>query len=89
MLLEYSNNITGLVNDSNDSILEMNKEMDGVVQRGSEMSELTGLQAQRSKAITKISNESAAAASETVEGAGVVVSITEKLQDQLTSYMAS
>jgi len=81
-LLEYSNNITNLVNESNVSIQEMNKEMEGVVQRGIEMSELTGLQAQRSKAITKISNESAAAASQTVEGAGVVVSITEKLQDQ-------
>lgn len=82
VLLEYSNSITSLVNESNDSIQDMNKEMDGVVQRGNEMSELTGLQAQRSKAITKISNESAAAASDTVEGAGVVVSITEKLQEQ-------
>ncbi len=82
ILLEYSNNITDLVNESNSSIEDMNMEMDGVVKRGQEMNELTGLQAQRSKAITKISNESAAAASQTVEGAGVVVSITEKLQDQ-------
>ncbi|MCP3688283.1 MAG: HAMP domain-containing protein [Gammaproteobacteria bacterium] len=85
ILLEYSNSITDLVNESNSSIHDMNKEMDGVVKRGEEMSELTGLQAQRSKAITKISNESATAASQTVEGAGVVVSITEKLQDQSVS----
>ncbi|MCP4492278.1 MAG: DUF3365 domain-containing protein [Gammaproteobacteria bacterium] len=82
VLLEYSNSITGLVSESNSSIQDMNAEMDGVVKRGQEMNELTGLQAQRSKAITKISNESAAAASQTVEGAGVVVSITEKLQGQ-------
>ena len=82
VLLEYSNNITGLVNESNVSIQEMNKEMAGVVQRGNEMSELTGLQAQRSKAITKLSGESALAASQTVEGAGKVVGVTEGLREQ-------
>lgn len=82
VLLEYSNNITGLVNESNTSIQEMNKEMAGVVQRGEEMSELTGLQAQRSKAITKLSNESAQAASQTVDGAGKVMGITENLREQ-------
>jgi methyl-accepting chemotaxis protein len=82
VLLEYSNSITGLVNESNDSIQEMNKEMAGVVKRGEEMSELTGLQAQRSKAITKLSAESATAASQTVEGAGKVMSITEGLREQ-------
>lgn len=81
-LLEYSNNITGLVNESNVSIQEMNKEMVGVVQRGEEMGELTGLQAQRSKAITKLSGESALAASQTVEGAGKVVGVTEGLREQ-------
>ena len=82
VLLDYSNNITGLVNESNTSIQEMNKEMAGVVQRGQEMSELTGLQAQRSKAITKLSGESALAASQTVEGAGKVVGVTEGLREQ-------
>lgn len=82
VLLEYSNNITGLVSESNVSIQEMNKEMAGVVQRGQEMSELTGLQAQRSKAITKLSGESATAASQTVEGAGKVMGITEGLREQ-------
>jgi methyl-accepting chemotaxis protein len=82
VLLEYSNSITGLVNESNDSIQEMNKEMAGVVKRGEEMSELTGLQAQRSKAITKLSAESATAASQTVEGAGKVMGITEGLREQ-------
>ena len=82
VLLEYSNNITELVNESNLSIQEMNKEMAGVVKRGEEMSELTGLQAQRSKAITKLSAESAAAAAQTVEGAGKVVGITTNLREQ-------
>ncbi|MDH5368770.1 MAG: methyl-accepting chemotaxis protein, partial [Gammaproteobacteria bacterium] len=82
VLLEYSNSITELVNESNLSIQEMNKEMAGVVKRGEEMSELTGLQAQRSKAITKLSAESAAAAAQTVEGAGKVVGITTNLREQ-------
>ncbi len=82
VLLEYSNNITSLVNESNVSIQEMNKEMAGVVQRGEEMGELTGLQAQRSKAITKLSNESAQAAAQTVDGAGKVMGITEGLREQ-------
>lgn len=82
ILLEYSNNITSLVSESNTSIQEMNKEMAGVVKRGEEMSELTGLQAQRSKAITKLSNESATAAAQTVDGAGKVMGITEGLREQ-------
>ena len=82
VLLDYSNSITELVNESNTSIDEMNNEMAGVVKRGEEMSELTGLQAQRSKAITKLSTESAVAASQTVEGAGKVVGITQNLREQ-------
>jgi methyl-accepting chemotaxis protein len=81
-LLEYSLHITELVNEANNSIHEMNQEMEGVVQRGEEMTELTGLQAQRSKAITKLSAESASAATQTVEGAGTVVGISEKLREQ-------
>ncbi|MCW8955605.1 MAG: methyl-accepting chemotaxis protein, partial [Gammaproteobacteria bacterium] len=89
-LLEYSRNITDLVNEANDSIHTMNQEMEGVVNRGNEMGELTGLQAQRSKAITMLSAESANAATQTVEGAGMVVSITEKLRgesDNLTAQV--
>ena len=82
VLLEYSSNITGLVNQTGDSIQQMNKEMAGVVDRGNEMSELTGLQAQRSKAITKLSTESATAAMQTVEGAGAVVIVGENLREQ-------
>ena len=82
VLLEQSNTITGLVSESNVAIEDMNKEMAGVVQRGNEMTELTGLQAQRSKAITKLSTESATAASATVDGAGMVVGITEKLRQE-------
>ncbi|MDH5599778.1 MAG: methyl-accepting chemotaxis protein [Gammaproteobacteria bacterium] len=87
-LLEYSNSITVLVNESNESIQSMNKEMAGVVSRGDEMGELTGLQAQRSKAITKLSTESAAAASETVAGAGNVVNITQSLREQSENLTA-
>ena len=82
VLLEYSSNITNLVNEANDSIQTMNHEMEGVVTRGDEMSQMTGLQAQRSKAITKLSSESANAAKQTVEGAGTVAGIAERLRDQ-------
>lgn len=89
-LLEYSSGITTLVTEADGSIKEMNKEMAGVVERGNEMGQLTGLQAQRSKAITKLSTESAAAAMQTVEGAGGVVKVSESLRqqsDNLTSQV--
>jgi methyl-accepting chemotaxis protein len=42
---------------------------------------MTGEQAVRSKKVTELSTASADAAAQTVEGAGVVVSITKGLQD--------
>ncbi|NOR51053.1 MAG: hypothetical protein GQ470_00395 [Gammaproteobacteria bacterium] len=56
--------------------------MKKILQQGEEIGKMTELQAQRSKAITKISTESAAAASQTVEGTGQVVGITEALREQ-------
>ena len=78
----YSKDITSLVEVVNKGAHDIDKEMEGVVSRGDEMSKMTGLQAQRSKAITKLAKESAGAATQTVEGAGVVVSVTEALQQQ-------
>jgi methyl-accepting chemotaxis protein len=45
------------------------------------MSKMTGEQAKRSQKVTELSNSSAEAAAQTVEGAGVVVNITQGLQD--------
>jgi len=81
-LLEYSRNITSLVDEANDSIQTMNQEMVGVVDRGTEMGELTGMQAKRSQTITQLSKESATSAKQTAEGAGVVVGITDRLKEQ-------
>ena len=78
----YSQDISKLVEDVSKTSNEIDNEMEGVVSRGDDMSKMTGLQAQRSKAITKLAKESANAASQTVEGAGVVVSVTEGLQQQ-------
>lgn len=78
----YAKDISELVENVNVGANEIGKEMIGVVERGDEMSKMTGLQAQRSKAITKLAKESASAATQTVDGAGVVVNITESLQQQ-------
>ncbi|MDH5784667.1 MAG: methyl-accepting chemotaxis protein [Chromatiales bacterium] len=81
-VVEFSKEITGLVNEANASVQEINKQMEGVVQRSTDMNVLTGEQATRSQKVTAISAETAEAASQTVEGAGVVVSVTEDLQKQ-------
>ena len=87
-LEEYAKLIVGLVNESNQGVHEISKEMDGVVRRGEEMIQMTEMQAQRSKAITKLSNESAQAAAQTVEGAGNVVKITDALKEQSEALTA-
>ncbi|MDH5570217.1 MAG: methyl-accepting chemotaxis protein [Gammaproteobacteria bacterium] len=81
-LEEYARSITEVVVDANEGALRIGNEMDGVVKRGDEMSQMTAMQAQRSKAITKLAKESALAATQTVEGAGVVVGVAEGLQAQ-------
>ncbi len=81
-LLDYSKSITRLVDSANASVRNIGREMDGIVQLGDKMTEMTGLQAQRSKAIIKLSKDSAEAATQTVEGAGGVVKIMEDMQDK-------
>lgn len=81
-MLQASNKISALVMEAAEGARLIGNEMTGVVQRGEEMGEMTGLQAQRSKAITKLSQESAQAAVATVEGAGTVVQIMDDLRAQ-------
>jgi len=81
-LEEYSKLIVGLVDESSQEAKQVSVEMDGVIKRGEEMTKMTEMQAQRSKAITKLSAESAQAAAQTVDGAGNVVKVTEALQEQ-------
>ncbi|MCF6282284.1 MAG: methyl-accepting chemotaxis protein [Candidatus Polarisedimenticolaceae bacterium] len=84
-LAKYSTQIGGLVEETNTSVQFINEQMNGIVSRSNEMNQMTALQAQRSKAVSKLSNESAQAAEQTVKGAGAVVGITENLQDQSKS----
>ncbi|MFZ2727505.1 MAG: methyl-accepting chemotaxis protein [Methylococcaceae bacterium] len=81
LLLEESNKIAQLVEGANKGAQEVGQEMNGVVARTGEMSSMTSEQAVRSKKVMEISNESAKAAEQTAEGAGVVVGITEGLQN--------
>jgi methyl-accepting chemotaxis protein len=79
-LLEYTGQITGLVGEANESVQGIGDQMQGVVKRGDEMGQMTSLQGQRSKAISKLSQESGQAAKDTVVGAGGVVDIMTDMQ---------
>ncbi|MDQ7091156.1 MAG: methyl-accepting chemotaxis protein [Methylococcales bacterium] len=81
LLLEESNRITELVGEANKGANEIGTEMNSIVSRTEEMSTMTDQQAKRSAKVVNISNSSAQAAEQTVEGAGTVVKITEGLQD--------
>ncbi len=79
-MIEHTRTIGNLVTEVNNDAQMIGKEMQGILQRSSEMSGLTSEQAKRSQAVTTISSETAEAAAQTVEGAGVVVSITDELK---------
>ena len=79
---DYAKEIVQLVLDSTDEVRDMTIEMRKVVKGGEEMTQMTEMQAQRSKAIIKLSTESAQAATQTVEGAGNVVKVTDSLKQQ-------
>ena len=57
-------------------------EMEEIATRSDEMDKLTSLQAGRSGKLVNMSMESAEVAAKTVEGAGIVVGITEDLQQE-------
>lgn len=80
-LLEESDKIAHLVEGANKGAQEVGHEMSAVVARTGEMTGMTAEQAKRSQKVMEISTESAKAAEQTAEGAGVVVSITEGLQN--------
>ncbi len=85
MVVDYSKSITNLVAEANDSVREINSQMEGVVERSNEMNKMTAEQAKRSQMVSSISAETAEAAEQTVEGAGVVVTVTSDLQKQSQS----
>jgi len=79
-LVEKSNAISELITNANMGMTEIGGQMQGVVERTHQMKEMTGTQAERSQKLTEITEESAAAAMQTMEGASTVVGITGELQ---------
>ena len=80
-LLEQSRLIAQLVTEANQGASAIGDEMKGIVERTAHMTNLTGLQAQRSKKVMEIAQTSAEGARQTVERAGGVVKLSEELQD--------
>ena len=79
-LVEKSNAISNLILNANQSMSEISQQMQGVVERTHAMRDMTDAQAVRSQKLTEITGESAESATQTREGAGVVVEITDELQ---------
>jgi len=79
-LVEKSNAISELITNANQGMTEIGSQMQGVVERTHQMKEMTGTQAERSQKLTEITEASASAAMQTMEGAGTVVGITGELK---------
>lgn len=79
-LVEKSNSIFELVSRADERVKEVGERMSGVVTGTDKMKGMTDVQATRAQKLNEITNESAQAAKETLEGAGTVVGITEELQ---------
>ena len=80
VLLEQSKQIAELVAEASHGAGAISTEMQGVVERTTQMTGMTDLQAQRSKKVMDIAQASAQGARQTVERAGGVVSTSQDLQ---------
>ncbi len=78
-LTEQAASIAGLTQEADKVARQVGSEMVGVVQRTGDQVKLTDQQAVRSRTLRETAAETATAAQQTVEGAGIVVSITEEL----------
>ncbi len=90
-LVEKSNAISKLITDANQGMTDIGGQMQSVVKRTQQMKKMTGDQAKRSAKLMEITDESSLAATQTMEGAGVVVGTTEKLRslsNELTKQVA-
>lgn len=92
-MVQQSQIISTLVTEAGTGSKAIDDEMHNIVERTDEMSGMVAQQGERSQAAIKIATESAAGAKQTVQGAGVVVSITgdlekasKKLQDQVAQF---
>ncbi len=80
-LIEEAESISSLVESATGTAHDVSKEMEGIEKRTEEMEGLTSMQAERSKKLNEITDESAEGAKQTVEGAGHVVNITKEMQE--------
>ncbi len=81
-LSKSSTSIAELVGKANESVKQINDQMQGVVKRGDEMLNMTEMQSQRSKHIIKLTEESGQAATQTAQGAANVVTTMDNLQQK-------
>jgi methyl-accepting chemotaxis protein len=81
VLIEEAESISSLVESATGTAHNVGEEMEGIEKRTEEMEGLTAMQAERSKKLNEITDESAEGAKQTVEGAGRVVEITKEMQE--------
>ena len=81
VLIEEAESISSLVESATGTAHNVGEEMEGIEKRTEEMEGLTSMQAERSKKLNEITDESAEGAKQTVEGAGRVVDITKEMQE--------
>lgn len=81
VLIEEAESISRLVESATGTARNISEEMEGIEKRTEEMEGMTTMQAERSKKLNEITDESAKGAKQTVEGAGRVVEITKEMQD--------
>jgi methyl-accepting chemotaxis protein len=87
-LMEQSNTIAQLVGQANKGATTIGQQMKGIVERTGDMTNMTDLQAQRSKEVIEIAKTSAEGAQKTMEGAGQVMGITDELRQQSKTLTA-
>lgn len=87
-LMEQSNTIAQLVGKANKGATTIGNQMKGIVERTGDMTNMTDLQAQRSKEVMKIAQTSAEGAQKTMEGASQVMGITDELRQQSKNLTA-
>ncbi len=81
VLIEEAESISRLIESATGTAHNVSEEMEGIEKRTEEMEGLTAMQAERSKKLNEITDESAEGAKQTVEGAGRVVDITKEMQE--------
>ncbi|WYD79680.1 MAG: methyl-accepting chemotaxis protein [Candidatus Electrothrix gigas] len=80
-MVQQSQIISALVSEASAGSSAIDSEMREIVQRTDQLNEMVAAQGQRSQNAVRIAQQSFEGAQKTVEGAGVVVSITDELMD--------